>query len=207
MLDEASLIGACRSLARSEPVFKQLLNEFGVPPLWEREEGFRSLVHIVLEQKISLASAMAVFERVDALCPEFKAKAFMRVPTLKLREAGVSGGKIKYCRAIAAAVVSGELALDELSGFSDEQVRQSLTSVHGIGPWTAGVYLMMALRRPDVWPPGDRALAVGAQEAFKLSEVPSYARLDAMAEAWSPHRASAARMIWHAYLQRRGRCQ
>jgi len=205
MLDEASLHEACQSLAGAEPVFKLLLDEFGFPPLWAREEGFRSLVHIVLEQKISLASALVVFERVDNLCPDFNAEAFLRVPEQKLRDAGVSGSKIKYCRDIALAVVSGELALQEFSGYTDDAVRQALTSVRGIGPWTAGVYLMMALRRPDVWPSGDRALAVGVQEAFDHSELPGYSQLDAMAEAWAPYRASAARMIWHAYLKKRGR--
>lgn len=205
VLDEALLEEACHSLASEESVFESLLHEYGVPPLWAREEGFRSLAHIVLEQKISLASALAVFERVDALCPEFTAEAFQDVPELKLREAGVSGSKVGYCRDIATAIVSGELPLGALSTYSDDAVRTKLTAVRGIGPWTAGVYLMMALRRSDVWPPGDRALAVGAQEAFDLDEVPRYPELDAMAAAWSPHRAAAARMIWHGYLKRRGR--
>lgn len=160
-------------------------------------------MHIVLEQKVSLSSALAVMRRVDALCPSFDARAFLAVPESALREAGVSARKVDYCRALAAAIVDGSLSLTALRRLDDAAVIERLVAVRGIGPWTAGVYLTMALCRPDAWPSGDRALAVGVAERWSLGNVPDYPSLDAMADAWRPWRGVASRLIWHAYLERR----
>ena len=186
-------------------MFARIAADCGPPPLWLRPQTLRTLVHVVLEQKVSLASALAVMNRVDALCPAFDPASFLAVPDAALREAGISERKVSYCRSIAEAVRDGSPSLASLRRLDDETVLERLTAVRGIGPWTAGVYLTMALARPDAWPSGDRALAVGVAERWGLDAPPDYPALDAMAERWRPWRGVASRLIWHAYLERRRR--
>lgn len=186
-------------------MFAGLLAAWGQPPLWNREPGFATLVHIVMEQKISLASARAVMQRIESLCPRLLPEAFLALEPAALREAGASDAKIGYCRSIASAIIDGSLPLDAFEPLEDAAIMATLVRVRGIGPWTAGVYLTMALCRPDAWPSGDRALAVGVAEAFGLDAVPDYRALDVLADDWRPLRGAASRLIWHAYLGRRGR--
>lgn len=202
---EACIASGCRELARREPVFAGLLASHGLPPLWQRPASLRTLIAIILEQKISLESARAVMQRVDALCPAFTPAALLAVPVDRLVAAGVSHRKATYCHAVAEAMEQGALDLGELAGLPVEQATAQLIRVRGIGPWTAGVYVMMVLCDPDAWASGDRALAVSAQECFGLEAVPTYAALDSLAEAWRPWRGAAARLLWHAYLLRRNR--
>lgn len=204
-LTRESLNRAVAVLAERDPLMSSLLQQFGTPPMWQRTQSFGTLVHIVLEQKVSLASARAVMQRVQELCPAMTPALFLQVSELALRDAGISARKVSYCRSIAAALHSGDVDLKRLRRCTDEQVMQQLTAIRGIGPWTAGVYLLMAMRRPDAWASGDRALAVSLAECDVLAEVPSYAELDRRAELWRPHRAAAARVLWHAYLSRRSR--
>ena len=204
-LDRPAIERGSVVLAARERVFADILESCGPPPLWHRPQSLRTLVHVVLEQKVSLVSALAVMARVDALCPSFDAASFLAVPEQALREAGVSARKVTYCRALAEAIVDGSLSLPGLRRLDDAEVVERLRAVRGIGPWTAGIYLTMALARQDAWPSGDRALAVGVAERWALDAVPSYAALDAMAEAWRPWRGVASRLIWHAYLVRRTR--
>ena len=181
----------------------RLYNEHCTPPLWSRPQSFATLVHIILEQKVSLTSANAVMQRVLQVCPGMQPAAFLKVPDNALRTAGLSAGKLSYCRSLAEALDNGTLSLPGLRRLDNEQVIATLTSVRGVGPWTAGVYLMMALRRPDAWASGDRALAVSYFENTDLDDVPSYKDLDAIANRWIPYRGTAARLLWHAYLERR----
>ncbi|MEE9319742.1 MAG: hypothetical protein V3U76_04780 [Granulosicoccus sp.] len=204
-LDEHSLAAACEKLAAVDPVLSALLDKNGTPPLWQRDANLRSLVYIVIEQKISLSSAKAVMRRVDTLCPVWSADALLAVSAEELRAAGLSTSKVAYCHGIAQAVNKGSLNFEQLNALPDNDVMSALLKIRGIGPWTAGVYLVMALGRPDIWPSGDRALAVGVQEAWQLTEVPDYPALDKLAIAWQPWRAVAARIIWHAYLSQRTR--
>ena len=184
---------------------KELLQTYGVPPLWQRRQDFQTLMHIVLEQKVSLASAAAVLARVQALCPSMTPVEFLRVSEKSMRDAGISERKLSYCQSIAQALLDDRLDLIRLRKLDDEAVIDALVEIRGIGPWTAGVYLLMAMRRADAWASGDRALAVSVMECYALSDVPDYASLDAMAARWSPCRGAAARMLWHAYLCKRGR--
>ncbi len=196
---------ALLTLSESDPLLADLYERFGVPPLWKRVQCFDTLVHIILEQKVSLVSAEAVMQRVRVVCPSMQPSEFLALPEALLRSAGLSASKLSYCRSVAEALVERTLSLHQLRQLTDEQVINALTAVRGIGPWTAGVYLMMALRRPNAWASGDRALAVSYYERAALDIVPSYADLDAIALRWSPHRATAARLLWHAYLEKRKR--
>jgi DNA-3-methyladenine glycosylase II len=195
---------AIDTLRSRDTLLRQLADQFGMPPLWRRQQSFETLVHVVLEQKVSLSSAEAVMSRVKCLCPEMGPAAFLRVPELQLRNCGISERKVSYCQSIALAMVNDQLSLARLRRCTDEQVMEQLTAIRGIGPWTAGVYLLMAMRRPDAWASGDRALAVSLAESEGLPAVPTYAELDIRAESWRPHRSAAARLLWHAYLSRRG---
>lgn len=190
-------------LARRDSVLAGLLDEFGVPPLWQRTQSLRSLVHIILEQKISLISARAVMQRLDLLCPEFSPSAFLALDTTELRKIGFSAAKVGYCQSVAQAIDSGALNLAGLRHQAESDVHDTLLRVRGVGPWTAGVYIMMAMGRPDAWASGDRALAVSVYESWQLTDIPSYAELDSLAAAWQPWRGVAARVLWHAYLSRR----
>ncbi|MFK7892688.1 MAG: DNA-3-methyladenine glycosylase [Granulosicoccus sp.] len=192
-------------LSTKDELIKSLFADYGVPPLWERSQSFDTLVHIIVEQKVSMQSAHAVMQRVRNMCPDMTPSRFLAIDQSALRLAGLSDRKFSYCRAVAEAMDTGKLRLASLDNMDDEQVIEALVSVRGIGKWSAGVYLMMAMRRPDAWPSGDRALVVSYAESTGSDSVPAYAEFDLLAERWRPCRGSVARLLWHAYLERRWR--
>lgn len=203
-LSKKAITKALTELSKKDAFVQRLFAKNGAPPLWARPQTFDTLVLIVLEQKVSLASARAVMQRVRALQGMLEPQAFLDIPTALLRTAGVSERKVSYCRSIAEALVDKNLVLNKLNAQSDQQVMDTLAAIRGIGPWTAGVYLMMALKRPDAWASGDRALQVSYAEQMALDTPPNYAELDQIAEQWKPYRGSVARLLWHAYLIERG---
>jgi DNA-3-methyladenine glycosylase II len=200
LLTEDTLHQYASKLGRLEGRFQQILERLGPPPLWEREPGFPTLVLIILEQQVSLASARAAYNRLLELCPVLTPEAFLSQGDEALRRAGFSRQKTAYCRGLAQAVLAGQLDLPGLTGKDDETVRRELIAVKGIGTWTADIYLLMVLRRPDIWPVQDRALAVAAGRLWEMPETPSPEELAQMGEAWRPYRAVAARLLWHHYL-------
>ena len=202
VLDMATLTAGAEELAGREPGFGAVLARLGVPPLWERAPGFPTLVHIILEQQVSLASARAAFERLKLALPELTPASFLTLDDAQLLAIGFSRQKARYCRGLAREILEERFDLDGLAGREDDEVRAALVALKGIGPWTAEIYLLMALLRPDAWPHGDLALASAAKEVFDLPAVPGYAALAERAEAWRPHRAVAARLLWHHYLNR-----
>ncbi len=177
----------------------------GAPPLWAREEGFATLVKIILEQQVSLASAAAAFTNLEARLGVVAPDAFLGLNDSELRLIGFSRQKAGYCRGLATALLDGSLSLGNLASVDDAAARATLLGIRGVGPWTADVYLLFALQRPDVWPPGDRALVVSMAENLGLPAVPTYEEAAAIAGRWAPWRSVAARMMWHAYLAKRGR--
>jgi DNA-3-methyladenine glycosylase II len=199
-LTEETLHQHAAELGRLERRFQRVLERLGPPPLWRREPGFPTLVLIILEQQVSLASARAAYNRLLELCPELTPEVFLCQGDDALRQAGFSRQKTAYCRGLARAIIEGQLDLQSLTGKDDETVRRELISVKGIGAWTADIYLLMVLRRPDIWPIQDRALAVAVQRLWERVEAPSPAEMAQMGEAWRPYRAVAARLLWHHYL-------
>lgn len=177
--------------------------KFGTPPEWFREPGFPTLVHIILEQQVSLASARVAFTRLLALASPLTPRRFLALDDAALKGAGFSRQKILYGRHLARAVADGELNLEAFGEMEDAAVKAELTKVKGIGAWTADIYLLMSLRRPDAWPAGDLALAVAMREVKRLPARPAPAELAAIAEAWRPWRAVGARLLWNYYLNRR----
>lgn len=177
-----------------------------MPAFWSRPAGFDALVLIILEQQVSLASARAVFDRLRAtLDAPLTPDAVQALDDAALRAIGYSRQKIRYTRALAEALLSGALVPAHLEEMADDGVRSALCALPGIGPWSADVYLLSCLRRPDIWPVGDRALQVAAQEVLDLASVPSADELERLGERWRPYRTSAAHLLWHAYLRKRGR--
>ncbi len=168
--------------------------------MWDREPGFATLVFIILEQQVSLASARSAFAKLKARLPLLDPSSFLTLDDRTLKEVGFSGQKGRYCRELAHAVEGGGLRLEALASMPDAAVCAELEKVVGIGPWTSCIYLLMVLRRPDVWPPGDLALAAAAQDLKGLDHRPRLRELEAIAEQWRPWRSVAARILWHHYL-------
>ena len=199
-LTDATLPIALADLAARDPRLARIVADYGPPPLWAREPGFPTLLRIILEQQVSLASAKAAFDRLLEVASPLTPERFLELDDATFKAAGFSRQKTRYGRELALAVLSGELDLNALDALDDHTVHTELTKVVGIGRWTADIYLLMALCRPDAWPTGDLALAIAARHAFDLAATPNAAELTAIGEAWRPWRAVAARVLWHFYL-------
>jgi DNA-3-methyladenine glycosylase II len=202
-LTAESLAAAVREVARRDAVLAGIVERFGTPPLWDRPPGFATLVHIILEQQVSLASAAAAFARLRARVDPLTPDGFLTLSDADLLEIGFSRQKARYARALSAAIVDGTLDLDGLQRLDDDEVERELVAVPGIGPWTATIYRLMVLRRPDAWPASDIALAQSLAEASGLPSRPSPVEMLTIADAWRPWRAVAARILWHGYLETR----
>ena len=203
-LTETELSRAAQILAQRDPDLARIHRECGDPPLWARSPGFPTLIHIILEQQVSLASAQAAFDRLSAACHgRITPRRTLVFTDVQMKQIGFSRQKAGYVREMARAVVNHQFDPAALELMHDEAVREALIQHKGIGPWTADIYLLMVLLRPDVWPRGDLALAVAVQNVKGLNTRPTYAELAEIAEPWKPWRAVAARMFWHYYLSQR----
>ena len=198
-LDDDSLQQAVADLAAIDPDLAGILARHGPPPLWAREPGFATLAAIILEQQVSLRSGAAALDRLDRAAGGLTPGSVAALGEERAREAGLTRQKARYVVGLAERVADGRLDPDELAAVADEDVRARLIDVPGIGQWTADIYLLMALGRPDVWPDGDLALATAMQRAKGLEVLPD-AVAQRIAEAWRPWRAVAARLLWQAYL-------
>lgn len=202
-LDERALAAAVEELCGRDPDLARVVDMHGPPPLWAREPGFPTLVLVVLEQQVSLASARAAFDRLLAVAAPLTPARFLELDDGRLRAVGFSRQKAGYVRGIAAGLLDGSFDLEALATLEDEQARAALVAVRGLGDWSAEVYLTMALLRPDAFPASDLALLVAAQRVKRLERRPTPVELQVLAEPWRPHRAVAARILWHAYLSER----
>ena len=172
MLDRSTFATVADELIARDPALAAIVAEHGLPPFWSRPTGFRSLVLLILEQQVSLASGAAVYRRLRDRVRTVTPAVVLACSPDELRADGISRQKDRYLRALATAVEDGTLDLDALESMDDDAVRQALVALPGIGPWTADVYLLACLGRPDLWPVGDRALQVAAAEALGLAAVP-----------------------------------
>jgi DNA-3-methyladenine glycosylase II len=203
-LTEARLEAAVRELAARDADLAAIVARYGTPPLWDREPGFATLLHIILEQQVSLASARAAFDRLWVAADPLTPATFLALTDAHLLAIGFSRQKARYGRALATAIDAGELDLAGLAGVEDAEVHRALQAIPGIGPWTATIYLLMVLGRPDVWPVGDLALVESVRSVKRLDHRPTAIELDEIGEVWRPFRSVAARLLWHDYLGRRG---
>jgi DNA-3-methyladenine glycosylase II len=200
-LDEAALLDAVRELGTRDPALGAVVTRYGPPPLWAREPGFPTLVLLILEQQVSLASARAAYDRLVVLTGDPPTPAtLLSLADRELLAAGFSRQKTRYARALAVALRDGSLDLGGLAALDDDGVDAALTALPGIGPWTSTIYRLMVLGRPDAWPIHDIALAQAYAELHGLAVRPRPEQMAGLAEGWRPWRAVAARILWHQYL-------
>lgn len=169
--------------------------------MWARRPGFATLLRIVLEQQVSLVSARAMFTRLKLNIEPFTPERFVKFGEANLRALGVTRQKAHYCVQVADAFTNGDLKF--IGNMSDEDAHAALLQIKGVGPWTANIYLLMALRRPDIWPDGDIALASAVGTLHQMRTRPSFVELAKIADRWRPYRSVAARMLWQFYLAER----
>lgn len=196
---EDDILRDVRSLSRRCPVMRKIYKATGTPPLRRRDPGFDGLARIVVGQQVSVASANAIWARCVAAIQPMSAERVAELTDDELKACGLSRPKIRTLYAISSAVLNDGLDLDGAAVLPDDEFRAALISVSGIGPWTADVFQLFCLGRPDVFAPGDLAIQVAAQHAYDLDGRPSSDQLLEMAEAWRPWRAVSARLLWAYY--------
>ena len=199
-IGDAALASAVQGLAAADPDLAGIVARHGPPPLWDRPASFETLVRIILEQQVSLASAEAALDRLVRATGAVEPEPVVAAGEPALRDAGLTRQKARYVVGLARELVEGRLDLDAVAAADDDAARKALMAVVGVGRWTADIYLLMALGRPDVWPVGDLALAGSMRRAKGLASLPGPAEQEVIASTWRPWRAVAARLLWHAYL-------
>lgn len=203
LLTPKTLALAARLLASRDKELAVILASHGDPPLWRRSTGFPTLVKIILEQQVSLRSAAAMFDRLTSSIKPFVPETFIQLGDPYLRKLGVTRQKASYLIHLSASVVDGNLKLSQLKGMSDAEAKLNLMRIKGIGSWSADIYLLMAMRRADIWPTGDLALAIAVKDLKELVRRPGPEELEEISQNWRPHRAVAARMLWQFYLAKK----
>jgi DNA-3-methyladenine glycosylase II len=189
-----ALVAACPDMARAFDVV-------GMPPTRERRPGFPTLLRIIVDQQVSVQSGAAIWKRIEDGLEVCTPQAVRAAGEDRLRAMGLSRPKARYARCLAQAVLDGDLDLSALETAANEDVRASLTAITGIGRWTAEIYLMFALGRPDIWPAGDLALAEAVRRLLNLEQRPTPAEMDEIGDRWRPHRTAASVFLWHCYKQ------
>ena len=202
-LNDESMAAAVQTLALRDPDLAEVVRSYGNPPFWVRDPRFGTLILIILEQQVSLASARAAYVRLEKELGRVSPAGLLTLNDAQLKRIGFSRQKMRYTRLLADAITKRRLRLPALGRMADEEARRTLLELKGIGPWSADIYLLMALRRPDVWPCGDLALAVATRDVKRLRSIPGPQRLNQIGKAWQPWRAVAARILWHHYLSNR----
>ncbi len=188
-----------------EPVFRTIIERAGAPRFRRRRNGFPTLLHIILEQQVSIDAAAAMHRRLAGLCQPLAPGPFLALDDSVLRSCGFSRQKTDYARRLAASVASGELDFARLDAADDAAALAALIRLKGIGRWSAEIYLIFALGRPDIWPAGDLGLQLAVAECLGLAARPGEAALRAIGDQWQPWRSVAACLFWQSYLDARGR--
>lgn len=190
----------CNHLASQDQDLKLILENHGYPPMWTRENTFETLVHIILEQQVSLASALAALNKLKEKLTEITPEKILQLSDEEMRESYVSRQKNIYIKSLANAIVNGEIDLEKLSKMSNDEVRKELVSLKGIGNWTVDVYLMFTLQRTDIFPIGDLAAVNALKRLKQLPPKSTKEEIFEISEKWKPFRSIASMMLWHYYL-------
>jgi DNA-3-methyladenine glycosylase II len=201
-LNDQKLKKAARLLAAQHTEFQQVYERYGTPPLWDRPPGFETLLQIILEQQVSLASAKACYYKLRIRLKTVTPRKLLALDDAEMKRIGFSRQKTTYARHLAEAVVNKTIDLDDLSSKPDQEVKSELIRLKGVGEWTSDIYLLMALLRPDVMPKGDVALHTAWHELSGEPRPSAHEFLE-ISERWRPHRSTAARLLWHFYLCQR----
>lgn len=195
----------CQQLARKDPALQRILDTYGYPPLWVRENSFATLVLIILEQQVSLASALAAYQRLQQKLPLITPLHFLQLTEEELRQCSFTRQKRAYATGLAQALAEDRISLQAFEFEADDTIRATLKKLKGIGDWTVDIYLIHALRRLDVFPTGDLALVKAIKEVKDLSPTVSKEELENYSQPWRPYRTIATLMLWHYYIQKRSR--
>ncbi len=190
-------------MAHKDAHLEKIVQQHSYPPMWSRPASFATLVHIILEQQVSLASAKAALDKLNKRLGKITPEKLLALTDEALRACYFSRQKTGYARHLAQAMVSGQLNLKKLSNAGDEEVRAALKQIKGIGDWTADVYLLFVLHRTDIFPIGDLAMVNALKEVKQLPKETAREELLALAESWRPHRSIATMLLWHHYIQTR----
>lgn len=194
----------CDELVKKDSSLAAIVESYGYPPMWTRPQGFASLVHIILEQQVSLASARAAFNKLCEKIGVITPANLMRLSDEEMRACYFSRQKMKYVRHLSEMLLSGELQLEQFSRATQDDIRRKLKSVKGIGDWTVDVYLIFALQRTDIFPIGDLALVQAMKDIKNLPKEVSRDELITISVLWSPYRSIASFLLWHYYLRKKG---
>jgi len=198
-LNERQLKRACVTLSQDHAELAFVYNTYGTPPLWDRPTGFSTLLNIILEQQVSLASAKACYDKLAARLGDVNPDGLLTLSDAEMKTVGFSRQKTAYVRHLSEAVLEKRIDLDNLHHLPDAEVKTELIKLKGVGEWTSDIYLLMAMLRPDVMPRGDIALH-WAWHRLSGEPRPTSEQFVAMAVKWSPYRSVAARLLWHFYL-------
>ena len=206
LASETDLDRGLAHLVKADPRFAQVLAVAGRPPLRRRPAGFPGLVATMIGQQLSTASANAIWSRLAAAYDPFLPEALRRARVARLKQVGLSEGKIRALKLLATALATGDLDLDALATMDADEAHRALVGLHGVGPWTADSYLLFCLGHADAWPAGDLALREALRLAFALAERPSVKAMVPLAEPWRPWRGVAALLLWSYYraIRKRG---
>jgi DNA-3-methyladenine glycosylase II len=196
---EADLDAGIAALIAADPRWSAVFARTGQPPLRRRAGGFAGLAQIIVSQQVSVASAAAIHGRLVAIAEPFDHIVVLRARKDRLLRVGLSNAKIKTLKAIAKAIDTGAIDLNALADMPADAAHATLVALHGIGPWTADVYLLACIGHADAWPAGDIALQEAARLAFDLQKRPTTREMGPLADRWRPYRAVAARLLWAYY--------
>jgi DNA-3-methyladenine glycosylase II len=194
----------CDRLTNKDKHLAAIVQRYGCPPMWTRAANFEALIHIILEQQVSLASARAALNKLKERLEPVTPKKLLALSDEELRACYFSRQKTTYAKCLAHAIVARQLNLRKLSTLEDAQIRQKLKLIKGIGDWTVDVYLLFCLQRTDVFPLGDLAMVSALKEVKQLAKNERQEKMLSVAEQWRPYRSIAAMMLWHYYIQKRG---
>jgi DNA-3-methyladenine glycosylase II len=202
--DKGNFHFICDYLAEKDIHLRGIIDTYGYPPMWTRSASFPTLIHIILEQQVSLASAKAAFIKLKQTIGRITPQRLLALSDTEMRACYFSRQKMLYARHLAAAILSRQISLGKLTNMPEPEIRKTLTSIKGIGNWTVDVYLMFALQRTDVFPIGDLAMLNAFREIKQTGKDFSADKILSIAERWRPYRSIAAMLLWHHYIQRRG---
>jgi len=190
----------CDRLAVVDPDFQRILSIYGYPPSWKRPNTFQSLVHIILEQQVSLASALSALNKLKERLIEITPEGLLLLTDAELKDCYLSRQKSGYIRNLAEAIVNKHITLEDFERLSNDLIREKLCSLKGIGNWTVDVYLMFVLSRADIFPVGDLAAVNALKHLKSLPITATREELLRLSEQWKPYRTIATMLLWHYYL-------
>lgn len=193
---------AIQHLTQNDIVFKNIINQYGLPTIPKRSEGFETLVLLILEQQVSIDSAKATFLKLKEKEPDFKPEKLLSLSDENFRLLGVSRQKTSYIKALSTAILNNDIELCTLKSKTAQEVREELIKIKGIGNWTIDIYLMFCLQEPDLLPLGDIAVVNTMKELFDIHEKEA---MEVYAQNWIPYRSMATFLLWHYYLNKRNR--